>query len=75
MPDGGVSCRFEMLTYLRVRSALEPPRALPSNKLQALAAGLVGMFNQRLNAQADVNSNLLNYLSGINSLFETEITG
>jgi hypothetical protein len=31
MPDGCVTIRFKMLTYLRVRSAFETNRALPSN--------------------------------------------
>ena len=44
--NGCVAIRFKMLTHLRVRSAFQPPRALPSNKIQAPAAGLVGVLKE-----------------------------
>jgi hypothetical protein len=46
MPDGCVAIRFKMLTYLRVRSAFETNRALPSNIIWDFKANSKSLKNR-----------------------------
>jgi hypothetical protein len=46
MPDGCVPIRFKMLTYLRVRSAFETNRALPSNIIWGFKTNSKGLDNR-----------------------------
>jgi hypothetical protein len=48
MLECGVTIRFKMLAYYRVRSAFESNRALPSNMIRTFANTLHIFFNRGL---------------------------
>jgi hypothetical protein len=54
MPDGCVTIRSKMLTYLRIRSTFETNRALPSNIIWGLKANSKSLKNRGDNYAEEV---------------------
>ena len=61
MPDGCVAIRFKMLTYLRVRSAFEPNRALPSDIIWGFKANSKSLKNRGDNYAEEVRVESLGF--------------